>query len=212
MRSILFGVGVVACAAVLGAACGSDAASTGTTAITVTASNYQTLPPASSTIPPQTTAANAPGAVTQFETDYVVAAGDLPATIANNWKITLQALLDANGWTLEGQYVPAFPPPGTTIKIPAGATVPGIPAPGVGTTTTVAGGDASATTTTAAAAPTTTAAAGESCGTYTITKDDTSRVKVADKFNTTVAKLDAANADTKGYSSFYPGLVIKLPC
>lgn len=205
---------MVACAAVLGVACGSDAATTGTTAITVTASNYQTLPPASSTIPPQTTAANAPGAVTQFETDYVVAAGDLPATIANNWKITLQALLDANGWTLEGQYVPAFPPAGTTIKIPAGATVPGIPVPGVDTTTTLAGGAAAATTTTAAAAATTTtaAASGESCGTYTITKDDTSRIAVANKFDTTVAKLDAANADTSGYSSFYPGLVIKLPC
>jgi LysM repeat protein len=206
MRSILFGVGVVACAAILGVACGSDGATTGTTAVTVTASNYQTLPPATSTIPPQTTAADAPGAVTQFETDYVIVAGDLPSTIANTWKIPLQALLDANGWTLEGQFVPAFPPPGTTIKIPAGATVPGVP---VDTATTVPAGG---TATTAAPATATTVAAGDSCGTYTVTKDDTSRIAVANKFDTTVAKLDAANADTRGYSSFYPGLVIKLPC
>lgn len=201
---------MVVCAAVLGVACGSDGATTATTAVTVTASNYQTLPPASSTIPPQTTAADAPGAVTEFETDYVVAAGDLPATIANNWKITLQALLDANGWVLEGQYVPAFPPPGSTIKIPPGATVPGIPVPG--TETTVAGGTGTATTTATTSAPTTTVASIDSCGTYTITADDTSRIGVANKFDTTVAKLDAANADTRGYSSFYPGLVIKLPC
>ena len=38
----------------------------------------------------------------------------------------------------------------------------------------------------------TAAAAGESCGTYTITADDTSRIAVANKFDTTVAKLDAA--------------------
>jgi LysM repeat protein len=211
MKSILFGVSVVAAAAVLGVACGSDGATTGTTAITVPASNYQTLPPAVSTIPPQTTAPDAPGAVTQFETDYVIAAGDLPATIANDWNISLQALLDANGWTLEGQYVPAFPPPGTTIKIPAGATVPGIPAPGTVTATTVAGGDTAATTVTTSA-PTTTAVPVDSCGTYTITADDTSRIGVANKFDTTVEKLDAANAGTKGYSGFYPGLIIKLPC
>jgi hypothetical protein len=48
-------------------------------------------------------------------------------------------------------------------------------------------------------------------GTYTITEDDTSRLKVANKVGTTVEALDAANADTPGYSAFYPGLVIKLP-
>lgn len=202
---------MVAVAAILGVACGGGSATPGSTAVSIGATNYQTLPPAASTIPPQTTAANAAGSVTQFETEYTVQAGDLPSTIANTWKIPLQALLDANGWVLEGQFVPAFPPAGTVIKIPAGATVPGAPVDGgvapavpeTGTATTVA-----PTT----VAPTTTAAPTESCGTYTILAGDTSRIKVAQQFNTTVDKLDAANVATKGYSGFYPGLVIQLPC
>ncbi|MCU1504661.1 MAG: hypothetical protein JWM12_4015, partial [Ilumatobacteraceae bacterium] len=41
--------------------------------------------------------------------------------------------------------------------------------------------------------------------------DDVSRVKVAAKFDVTVAQLDAANTGTKGYSAFYPGLKIVIP-
>jgi LysM repeat protein len=210
MKSILSGVGMVAMAAVLGVACGSGSATPGSTAVSIGATNYQTLPPAVSTIAPSTTAANAAGSLTQFETEYTVQPGDLPSTIANAWKITLQALLDANGWVLEGQFVPAFPPAGTIIKIPAGATVPGAPVDG-GTATTVAPGTVTTVAPTTVA-PTTTAAPEESCGTYTILAEDTTRIKVAEKLNTTVDKLDAANASTRGYSAFYPGLVIQLPC
>lgn len=210
MKSILSGVGLVAVAAILGVACGGGSATPGSTAVSIGATNYQTLPPAASTIAPSTTAANAAGSVTQFETEYTVQAGDLPSTIANAWKISLQALLDANGWVLEGQFVPAFPPAGTIIKIPAGATVPGAPVDG-GVSTTVAPGTATTVAPTTVA-PTTTAAPAESCGTYTILPEDTSRIKVAQQFNTTVEKLDAANVDTRGYSGFYPGLVIQLPC
>ncbi len=62
------------------------------------------------------------------------------------------------------------------------------------TTTTIAGGQP-------------TCAPGE----YTILAEDTSRSKVAKKLDTTVEALDAANAGTPGYSSFYPGLKIKTP-
>lgn len=214
MRSKVAALVLVVLSAPLGAAC-SDDVDTGaaSTVVTVTATNYRTLPPTPTTDAVPTTAVNAPGAVTQFETEYVIAPGDLPATIARSWNVSLQALLDANGWVLEGQFVPAFPPPGTTIKIPAGATVPGIPAPGTGTT--VAPGSATSAPPTATTAPATTAAPTTTvggCGTYVITAEDTARVKVAEKFNTTVAKLDAANANTPGYSGFYPGLEIKLPC
>jgi hypothetical protein len=107
-----------------------------------------------------------------------------------------------NSWTLVGQQVPEFPSIGTTIRIPPGWTEPGAPAdttgggttPPTGTTTTLAGGKS-------------TCAPGE----YTILAEDTTRKKVADKLNTTVAELDAANAATPGYSSFYPGLKIKTP-
>ena len=37
-------------------------------------------------------------------------------------------------------------------------------------------------------------------------------MKVAEKFDVTVEALDAANANTNGYSSFYPGLKIVIPC
>ncbi len=55
---------------------------------------------------------------------------------------------------------------------------------------------------------------GDDCetGEYTITADDTTRLKVAEKFDVTVEALDAANAGTAGYSSFYPGLKIVIPC
>ena len=35
---------------------------------------------------------------------------------------------------------------------------------------------------------------------------------VATKLDTTVGKLNSANSATKGYSSFYVGLVINVPC
>ncbi len=60
---------------------------------------------------------------------------------------------------------------------------------------------------------TTVAGGGDNCtaGSYTITADDTTRIKVADKFNVTVDQLDAANSGTNGYSAFYPGLKIVIP-
>ena len=48
-------------------------------------------------------------------------------------------------------------------------------------------------------------------GSYTITADDTTRLKVAEKFDVTVEALDAANANTSGYSGFYPGLADRHP-
>ena len=35
---------------------------------------------------------------------------------------------------------------------------------------------------------------------------------MAEKFDVTVEALDAANAGTAGYSGFYPGLKIVIPC
>ena len=187
------------------------------TILPLTPTNFATIPtvPATST----TTTAPAPGAPIAGESTYTIQPGDYPSTIARKFGVKFQDLLALNGWTLVGQQVTNFPPPGTQIKIPAGATAPASgEAPS--TATTAAGGDGttSATTTTAGGAkPTTTAArpttTGGACatGSYVITKDDTSRTKVAAKFDVTVDQLDAANANTKGYSAFYPGLKIIIP-
>jgi hypothetical protein len=202
----LAGIGLVAC--------GGDAASPGITAVKVGATNYVTIPPAASTIPPVTTAPDAPGSVLQFESTYIIEDGDYPSTVATKWKVKFPDLMTLNGWTLDANNnVPEWPGVGQTIRIPAGATVPGEPAPS--TQTTPAGSQPTSATTAAPPTPTTTttiANASTGCdGSYTIDVSDTSRKKVADKFDLTVAALDAANASTKGYSSFYAGLVIVIP-
>ena len=219
MRSMWVGIGLVVGASALGlVACGGDSATSATTAISVRPTNYVTIPPAPSTVAPVTSAVDAPGAILPYETTYTIAQGDLPVTIASKWQVDFNALMALNSWVLEGTgssaYVSNFPPVGTSIKIPPGATVPGEPVPGAAPDSSVATGTATATTTATTTAPTTTVAEaeGEVCGAYTITADDTSRVKVADKFDTTVAKLDAANASTNGYGGFYAGLEIKIPC
>src|SRR5688500_4805829 len=49
-------------------------------------------------------------------------------------------------------------------------------------------------------------------GLYVVTADDTSRLRVANKFEITVDELDAANEATDGYAAFYIGLKIVIPC
>jgi LysM repeat protein len=135
--------------------------------------------------------------------------------VAAKFKVAFADLMTLNGWTLqENGIVPEWPGVGATIQIPAGATVPGVPPdPGV-PTTTIAGAPAAPTTVapaTTVATTTTTEAPAEACGSYTIVDGDYPGL-VATKLDTTVAKLSAANTTTKGYSSFYVGLVINVPC
>lgn len=56
---------------------------------------------------------------------YVLEDGDLPATIAPKFDVSFEALMDVNGWTLEGQIVPQFPAVGETIVIPPAPDCPG---------------------------------------------------------------------------------------
>jgi LysM repeat protein len=211
------GMGLVVAATSLGlVSCGTDEATTNTTTVRVGATNYVTIAPAPSTNVPVTTAPDAPGSILQFQTEYVILEGDYPSTVANKWKVKFEDLMTLNGWTLQDNgIVPEWPGVGQTIQIPAGATVPGVPPdPGV-PTTTIAGTTAAPTTaapeTTVASTTTTTEAAGSACGTYTVEEGDYPGL-VATKIDTTVGKLNAANAATKGYSSFYVGLVINVPC
>ncbi len=189
-------------AALLLSACGDAPTATTSTVATIGSTNYHTIPPTLSTLAPSTTVTNGnappPGTQTTEITEYTIVAGDVPFTVANKFGITVDTLALANADT---QGYSAFYV-GLKIKIPAGATIP----------------DQSATTTTAAgstdtAEPTTTLAGGGSnCaqGSYTIQDGDLPG-KVAQKFDVTVAQLDAANQATKGYKNFIVGVKIIIP-
>jgi LysM repeat protein len=186
-------------------ACGDDAETTATTAVQIGATNYVTIPPTPSTeAPPVTTGGPQP------EQAYTIEAGDLPVTIASKFNVAFADLMALNEWVLEGQFVTNFPPVGTVIRIPAGGTLPGETLPPE--PETAAPTDETTTETTAAPA-TTLAGGGDNCepGSYVILAEDTSRQRVADKFDVTVVALDAANAGTAGYAAFYPGLTIVIP-
>lgn len=215
MKSVLFGLGGVALALSIGlSSCSDSGGESGTgaavTTIGISSTNFVTLAPTPSTTTPITSAEPLPGSILEFESTYVIQEGDYPSTIATKFKVVFQEFLDLNGWTLdETQNVPEWPGVGATIKIPAGATVPGEPAPGADTGTDDATASESESTTGTTEAPTTTV---NVCtdGTYTIVEGDTPS-GVAKKLDVTVDQLAAANADTKGYGSFYVGLEIKVP-
>jgi LysM repeat protein len=189
--------------------CGNntDAGSTNTTAVQLTATNYVTIPPTASTLAPAPTTAGP-----QPEQEYIIEQGDLPVTIARKFNVPFQALMDLNGWILEGQMAVGFPPVGTPIRIPAGGTLPGESLPAVTTATPVAGATTipTATAPVFTAAPTTTIdpkCIGED---YTIVAGDFP-LRVAERYGATVQQLDAINSTTKGYRSFAVGTVIKIP-
>lgn len=195
---------LVALSAAVLASCGAtDGSSPGQTTLGLTATNYVTVTQTPTTVTATTLAGapGTPGLVHPEEGSYVIATGDFPSTIANKFKVVFADLLAINGWTLVGDQVPEYPAVGATIKIPPGWTEPG----------TVA--DSGDTTTGTTPSATTTIAGGQSTcapGEYTIVEGDFLG-KVATKLDTTVEALNAANANTAGYSAFYPGLKIKTP-
>jgi LysM domain len=205
---------LVALSAAVLAACGAaNGSSPDQTALGLTSTNYVTVTqtPTSTTTTTLPGAVPTPGVVHPEEGTYVIVAGDFPSTIATKYKVTLDDLIAINGWTLSGGQVPEFNAltAGATIKIPPNWTEPGTAAdtPADTPTDTPTGTTPSDDTATTIAGGQSTCAPGE----YTIVAEDTSRLKVAKKLDTTVEALDAANANTKGYSGFYPGLVIKTP-
>jgi hypothetical protein len=92
-----------------------------------------------STVPtgvtPTTVGLSDPGRVHQEEGTYLVVEGDSPSTIAHNFKVTLQDLMDINGWTLVDGRIPEFPLPVTVIALPPGWTEPDTTT-GIASTTT----------------------------------------------------------------------------
>jgi hypothetical protein len=201
---------LVSLAASVLAACGAaNGAEPDGTVLGLTSTNYVTVTQTPTTLLPTTIAGvGNPGAVHPEEGTYIIVAGDFPSTIANRFKVTLDDLIAINGWTLANGQVPEFNglAAGATIKLPPNWTEPGTAAATDTSTDTPTG--------TTPSEPTTTVAGGQSAcapGEYTILAEDTSRVKVAKKLDTTVEALDAANANTQGYGGFFPGLKIKTP-
>ena len=202
------------------AACGQPSAERPANDSEVIPTDFKTFPPPTTTIPPTTTTPPEPGSVLLTEATYEVQDGDYPFVVADRFGVDFDEMVALNGWTVVDGSVPEWPKPGTTIRIPAGATVPDGPAvlvpvgtvaldpsaattPGTGNPTP--GTDNSATGTSAAVNN------GVGCGTYTVVEGDYLG-RVATKLSTTVEKLNAANKNTDGYGAFYIGLVINVPC
>jgi LysM repeat protein len=188
----------------------------------VEVTEYVTLPPPTTTIPPTTTQPPEPGSVLASEATYVVVVGDFPFVVANRFGVDFKEFVELNGWTIVDGIVPEWPAPGTTIRIPAGATVPGgpsvlVPVP----TTTIPGGvpvvpgsevpGSEVPVDGTASGTSTTVDDGIGCGTYEIRAGDYPSL-VASALGTTVDELAEANEDTDGYAAFYVGLVINVPC
>ena len=155
--------------------------------------------PPVTTIAPELTVADA---VSTGSQEYTVQSGDYPLKVANQFGVTVEELVAFNEWGS----VAEFPFPGTVIQIPPGGTI----APP--TTVAPAGATGDAATTADSTPAATIPDAGSNCGEgeYTIADGDYEG-KVATKFDVTVDALRAANANTSGYSAFYPGLKIVIP-
>lgn len=203
-------VGLVGCSSDATGTSTTGAGADGTTGATgtessitvpVAATEFATLAPSTIAPPPTTIAAPIPGSIIDTESTYTIVSGDYPSTVATRFAVSLDDLLAANNLTLTGGQVPEWPLPGTVIKIPAGAKVPGEPP----ATTTLAGDTATATTTVTA-----TTVASCTGGTYVIQEGDAPSL-VARKFDTTVDELSTVNAETPGYSGFIVGITIKIP-
>lgn len=197
------------------AGCGADPVALPSGDTEVIPTDFKTYPPPTTTLPPTTTIPPEPGTVLETEATYVVSEDDYPFVVADRFGVDFDEFVALNGWTVADGVVVGWPAPGTTIRIPAGATVPEgesvlTPIPGTGPPPTVPGTSDPATGDTA----TGTSVADQSgtgCGFYIVVDGDYLG-KVATKLDTTVEKLDAANADTEGYASFYVGLKINIPC
>lgn len=190
-------------AVVLSSCGGGDSGATQSTIdLSAASTAFVVRPPATTEPPTDTLAEGDPDAIVEGTQEYTVQSGDAPYVLVTRFGISLEDLLGVNEWTDPSQ----FPFPGTVILIPPGAkSVTAAPA-------ATDSGDTSTDVANSAPPTETIPDAGDNCsqGTYTIVEGDYLG-KVASNFDVTVDALDAANASTPGYSSFYPGLEIVIP-
>lgn len=189
---------------VLASCSGGDAAGS-TTVVRIQPSTYNTQPQ----VLPSSTAAGGslvPGGQAGQEQIYTVKRNDTLSGIASRYRVDINDIVDYNSWT-DG--IAHNLQPGDEIKIPPNAQVP---AEQTATTEGPSSSNAPSNDTTAQSDAKPRCPDGELQGTYTIKDTDNSRFAVAQSLDVTVDELDSANADTTGYSSFYPGLKILVPC
>lgn len=216
-RSGVRRLGTVAGPALLGmfvlASCGADDSGATVSTIDLSASStaFVVRPPATAAEDVATESAD-PEERIEGTQEYTVQSDDAPLVLVSRFDITLEALLAVNEW----ESTEEFPWPGTVILLPPGAKSIDAVAAGTASNESETETESEDSTGESATEETTTGTipdAGDNCGqgTYTIAETDTSRSKVANAFDVTVEALDAANANTPGYSAFYPGLEIVIP-
>ena len=201
-----FVAGPVVAAGLLIGACGGssdDVADAPVITLNVNETDYQTVPPATTTttLPGDEDTAGATG--TQ---EYIVQSGDVPVNVAARYNISLEDLSNLNGWagctlTACGE----FPFPGEPIVVPAtgGTTVTADPpATDTGTDVVADPGEVGEPIPTS----------GDNCeaGSYVIAAGDIP-ITVAEQFDVTLDELNAANAGNPSYISFIVGETIVIP-
>jgi len=191
-------------------ACGDDESGSPAVTVEIKPSSFVTTP---TTAAGATTAPGGSAAESQEgEQSYEVESGDNLSAIASDFGITIDEIANFNNWT-DGASHPLFA--GDTIRIPPGADIPSADDE---TDTTDESSDESEETSDSGDSGDEEANDAELCpdgerqGTYTIQDTDTTRVGVADRLDVSVAQLDEANLGTPGYSGFFPGLEIVVPC
>jgi LysM repeat protein len=180
------------------AACSADDGAVTTTTVAIRTTDFVTIPPVETTPPGPSTIPE----IIEEEQEYTIVAGDYPLGVAAKFGITLDELVQYNGWVSAD----AFPFPGTVIRIPPGSKNPAASAtatpsndPGLLTVppdpvTTLAGGQPNS---------------GE--GTYVIVVGDFP-LRIAEKFDVTLEALAAANGWEDLQRDFpFPGTTIIIP-
>lgn len=199
------GKGIAFASALIGsvvvfASCGGDTAEEALgTVFTVAPTTYALIDPPTTTTTTTTTLPPLPdvAGVDASTGTYTVSSGDSVYAIATKFGLTPEQLAAINGWP-DG--IGHTIVPGDVISVVAGAT-----ATAAASAVPTGSGDqvvATGTDAPQADCPTT----------YTITADDTTRIKVASRFGISYQEMDAANAGTPGYDNFLIGTVINIPC
>lgn len=191
------------------AACGGDEDASLGTRVEIKPSSFVTTP--STTTPPTAAPGEAtgePGDTSPTEQVYVVEQGDFLAKIAGEYDVTVDELIEYNGWS-DGTSHNLFPD--DQVRIPPGAAIPS-PDDDEEDEETESTDEAESETAEEDESDLEMCPNGEPRGTYTIKETDTTRTGVAERLNVTVDQLDEANANTPGYSGFFPGLKILVPC
>ncbi len=151
------------------------------------ATSYVVIDPPTTTVavtePPEASAPSGAGTTsTTVPGEYVVRANDSVYRVAERFGLTPEELAEINGWS-DGINHTILPGDTSLVAPP---TTDSVPATG--------------------------SLPGKCPTTYTIQSGDTTPIGVAERFGITFEAMDAANADTPGYSSFVVGTEITIPC